>query len=354
MHFSKIIATVARKGQKKARINLSTTARLAPLGKTSHCSNNKEKSENPTSSTKAISDNRLFLRLPQDQEWCKLSPAGVREVMVKKLHISPSIISRIKPVHSGFALSPSNSEVREKILKAENGLFLSGAKLEPATNCVSVLVPTVTAFIQMEEGQVEVSKSMLSDEIERVCSVRPAYIKLFGQNNSKAPHRTWMAYFCKAPRSGFRVFDESGIMRPYKKQQSIEFCKRCNGHHPSKNCSRAPSCGNCGSKNHNVDICKAATKCRNCGGPHRADSRRCLARPTRSGAPSKEQLKVYRQAGEREYQAVLRVRAAEEKAMITEKIIIDSTNSNLPEADSSSDIIQVTPDEVSTGVASRL
>ncbi|KHJ35401.1 putative eka-like protein [Erysiphe necator] len=269
--------------------------------------------------------------------------------MVKKLHISPSIISRIKPVHSGFALSPSNSEAREKILKAKNGLFLSGAKLEPATNWVSVLVPTVPAFIQMEQGQVEVRKSMLSDEIERFCSVRPAYIKLFGQNNPKAPHRTWMAYFCKAPRSDFRVFDESGIMRPYKKQQPIEFCKRCNGHHPSKNCSRAPSCGNCGSTNHNVDICKAATKCRNCGGPHRADSRRCLARPTRSGAPSKEQLKVYRQAGEREYQAVLRVRAAEEKAMITEKIIIDSTNSNLPEADSSSDIIQVTPDEVSTG-----
>ncbi|KHJ31098.1 putative eka-like protein [Erysiphe necator] len=122
-------ATVARKSQKKARINLSTTARLALLGKTSHCSNNKDKSENPTSSTKAISDNRLFLRLPQDHEWRKLSPAGVREVMVKKLHISPSIISRIKPVHSGFALSPSNSEAREKILKAENGLFLSGAKL---------------------------------------------------------------------------------------------------------------------------------------------------------------------------------------------------------------------------------
>lgn len=45
----------------------------------------------------------------------------------------------------------------------------------------------------------------------------------------------------------------------------------------------------------------AATKYRNCGDPHRAGSRRCLARPTRSGVPTKEQMKTYRQTGEREY-----------------------------------------------------
>ncbi|KHJ30625.1 putative eka-like protein [Erysiphe necator] len=247
---------------------------------------------------------------------------------------------KIKPVHSGFALSPSSSEAREQILKAENGLFLTGAKLEPATNWIPILVPTVPAFIQMEQGKVEVNKNMLSDEIERVCSVRPVHVKLYGRNNPEAPHRTWMAYFSNAPRSGFRVFDESGIMRPYKKQQPLEFCKRCNGHHPAKNCSRAPSCGNCGSTNHNTDKCMAATKCRNCGGPHRADSRRCLARPTRSGAPSKEQLKIYRQAGEREYQAVLRARVAEEKAATTESINIDLTSSPITEINSSTDNIK--------------
>ncbi|KHJ36182.1 putative eka-like protein [Erysiphe necator] len=113
----------------------------------------------------------------------------------------------------------------------------------------------------MEQGPVEVSKVMLADEIERVCSVRPAHLKLSGGNKSEALHRTWLAYFTKAPRAGFRVFDESGIVRPYKKQQLLEFWKRWNGHHP------------------NTYI--AATKYRNCGGPHRADSRRCLTRPTR-------------------------------------------------------------------------
>ena len=146
-----------------------------------------------------------------------------------------------------------------------------------------------------------------------------------------------MAYFSKAPRGGFRLFDESSIVRLFKKQQPLEFCKRCNGHHPSKNCSRAPSCGNCGSTNHPEDRCMAATKCRNCGGLHRSDSRKCLARPTRSGAPTKEQLKTYRQAGEREYQALLRAKAAEESAATAEGINDNVISSQISEPESNID-----------------
>ncbi|KHJ30732.1 putative eka-like protein [Erysiphe necator] len=314
---------------------------------------NKNNFSSRTSLTVSTADTRLFVRLSQDHEWRKLSPVAIREVIVKKLHILPKLIGKIKPVHPGLALSPCNLEAREEILKAGNGLFLSGAKLEAATNWISVLIPTVPAFVHMEHGKVEVSKSMLSDEIERVCSERPAHLKLYGQNDSEAPHRTWMAFFTKAPRAGFRVFDESGIVRPYKKQQPLEFCKRCNGHHPSRNCSRAPSCANCGSTNHSVDTCMAATKCRNCGRPHRADSRRCLARPTRAGVPTKDQMKTYRQAGEREYQAVQRARVAEEKAATTDKIEIDLVSNQIRGGIDTPENSQAAPAEDSTAVANR-
>ncbi|KHJ30484.1 putative eka-like protein [Erysiphe necator] len=200
----------------------------------------------------------------------------------------------------------------------------------------------------------EVSSAMLIEEVERITSIRPAHVKLFGRNKAEAPHRTWMAYFSKASRTGFRVFDESGIARPFKKQQPIEFCKRCNGHHPTKNCSRAPSCGNCGSTNHSEELCMAATKCRNCGGPHRSDSRRCLASPTRLGAPTKEQMKTFRQVGEREYQAVLRAKAAEKSANSAENINIDLTCSQDPEVDGNIDNIPASPIENSTGDAIHL
>ncbi|POS85592.1 hypothetical protein EPUL_002819 [Erysiphe pulchra] len=61
-------------------------------------------------------DNRLFVRLPQEHEWRELSPAGIREVIVQKLAISPSLFGKVKPIHSGFALSPSGTEAREAIL----------------------------------------------------------------------------------------------------------------------------------------------------------------------------------------------------------------------------------------------
>lgn len=266
-------------------------------------------------------DQRLFIRLTSNHEWRKLSPAGVREVIVKLLSISPASIGTIKPVRSGFALTPRDNTTRQELLRAGIRLVSSDAKLEAATNWIPVMVPTVPVSIQTVDGRVEITKEILADEIERVSSVRPATLKLYGRNLPNAPHRTWMAYFSKAPRPGFRVFDESGRMRKFKTQQRLDFCKRCNGHHSPKNCSRAPSCGNCGSTMHPEDLCMALTKCKNCGGPHRSDSHKCLARPTRSGLPTKEQLKIFRQAGDREFQAVARAKAAEERAAAVEETI---------------------------------
>ncbi|POS84484.1 hypothetical protein EPUL_003544 [Erysiphe pulchra] len=326
-------ATVARKGKKKARISLSTKTIVAPVRKATQSLTTKNNSPTRDSPSIATTDRRLFARLPQEHEWRKLSPAGIREVIVRKLAISSALFGKIKPVHSGFALSLCSTEARETILDAGNGLFLSGAKLESTTNRTPVIVPTVPATIRKEHGEEEVSKSMLTSKIERVCAVRPIHVKLYGGNKSGAPHRTWMAYFTTAPRTGFQVFDESEIARKFKKQQPLEFCKKCNGYQPTKNRSRAPSCGNCGSTNHVDELCMAATKCRNCGDPHRSDSRRCLVRPTRSGVPTKEQMKTYRQAGEREYQAVDRAKTAEDLAASTQIGGLDITSSEEPEAE---------------------
>ena len=95
----------------------------------------------------------------------------------------------------------------------------------------------------------------------------------------------------------------------------------------------------------------ALTSCRNCGGPHRSDSRKCLARPTRQGAPTKEQLKTFRQAGDREYQAVVRAKAAEDRALAAEES--SETVLSQPEA-MVSENIQASPVEVMSEDAMRL
>ncbi|KHJ34349.1 putative eka-like protein [Erysiphe necator] len=223
-----------------------------------------------------------------------MSTMAGRMILQQRLAISPSLFEKIKPVNSGFALSPCSTEAHETILNAGNGLFLLGAKLESATNWIPMIIRTVPTSIRKVQEEIEVSSSMLIDKVERVCSIRPAHMKL------------------------------------------------------------APSCGNCGSTNHTEDLCTAATKCRNCGGPHRSDSHRFLARPTRSGAPTKEQMKTFRQVGEREYQAVLRAKAAEESAAAAENTIIDLTSSQDKEIYCNFDKIQAFPIENSTSGALRL
>ncbi|KAI0990874.1 hypothetical protein K3495_g17313, partial [Podosphaera aphanis] len=79
-------------------------------------------------------DNRLFIRLPLNHEWRKLSPTGLRNAIIERISVSTPTIGLIKPVRSGFSLSPSSAQAREELLKASGGLFLSGATLEPATN----------------------------------------------------------------------------------------------------------------------------------------------------------------------------------------------------------------------------
>ncbi|KHJ36122.1 putative eka-like protein [Erysiphe necator] len=103
-------ATVVRNGQKKARVTLSMKTQAAPISKATQRVANKR-----NFITTAPTDQRLFVRIPQEHEWRKLSPAGIREIIVQKLSISPSLIGKIKPIQSGFALSPCSTEARQTI-----------------------------------------------------------------------------------------------------------------------------------------------------------------------------------------------------------------------------------------------
>lgn len=84
------------------------------------------------------------------------------------------------------------------------------------------------------------------------------------------------------------------------------------------------------------------------------DSRRRLARPARSGAPTKEVMRIYRQSGEREYQAVLRAKAVEESTASVENLKVDLTSSQCSEIDDEIFNIPASPAKISMGSAMRL
>lgn len=65
------------------------------------------------------------------------------------------------------------------------------------------------------------TKQMLANEIGRVSSVKLELVRLYGRNKVEAPHRLWIALFTKATWLGFRIFDQSGLGRIYKKKQPL-------------------------------------------------------------------------------------------------------------------------------------
>ncbi|KHJ30543.1 putative eka-like protein [Erysiphe necator] len=148
-----------------------------------------------TQSSLNTEDKRQFIRLSQGHEWCKLSPAGIREIIVRKLSISTTCIKFFNPVQSGFALSPCNTQAREALLQTTIRLSSLGVKLESATNLTPVIIPTVPKTIYTTEGSLEVPKRMLGDEVERVTGICPCALKLYGHSRHEASHQTWMAFF---------------------------------------------------------------------------------------------------------------------------------------------------------------
>lgn len=113
-----------------------------------------------------------------------------------------------------------------------------------------IFVLTILSSIRTVESCIEITKSMLTDEIERASSKRLDFVKIYATSKPEAPHRTWIAFFSEIYRGGSRVFDESGVAKIFKKKLPIGFRKRCNSRHNIKTCSRAPSCGNWGSTMH--------------------------------------------------------------------------------------------------------
>ncbi|KHJ33753.1 putative eka-like protein [Erysiphe necator] len=78
-----------------ARVVLNNSTQVNPTGRQSHRPANKEKSKILASQSVVLSDTRLFVRLPQDHEWRKLSPVGIRKVIVKKYKSHPPSLEKL-------------------------------------------------------------------------------------------------------------------------------------------------------------------------------------------------------------------------------------------------------------------
>ena len=306
-------AVVARRGAKKARNNI--TSEPTHGSKATPASSAGPKTQEKKGNGKNEPDPRIFLRLAPDHAWRKLSPAGARDALSKALGTRYSWIDKVQAVKSGFAITAADQTARAEMLKLAGQEKLSqvDARLEERTSWVALMVPSVPTSIRTVNGKVEVTEELVKNEVERVTRLRPTKASPMGKiKENSPPSRTWTCLFeQKAPAKGFRIFDESGKAFEKKERPRTAQCARCLDFHSTRGCSRPPACKNCGSIQHAEEECRALSKCRNCGGPHRSDSRSCLARPFSSGErPAGTQLQMIRQGGQRAYNKALKEHTA--------------------------------------------
>ena len=251
-------ATVAKKGLENNPGPTTTKAASPPK---------------PKQKVTSTVDKRLFVRLERDSEWRSLSLCGAQIAVADSLNCSKDNIKSIQRVKTGFAITAKDDETRQKLLeKADGGIEIF--KLEQASNLVALRIATVPVAIKYSTGVVSTTAQMVADEIFRVTGKVPTQLRPHGVTKSGAKYQNWQALFTResAPRPGFRLFYESGMASTFRPRRQIEQCKRCLGFHPTRGCSRAPACWNCGSTMHSAAECQAPTRCRNCGGPRRSDS----------------------------------------------------------------------------------
>ncbi|CCU83143.1 TE1a [Blumeria hordei DH14] len=283
-------------------------------------------------------------------------PALQDETVSKMLELPQTKIEYVYRVPTGFAIRAENQEARTLILSLAGSFAQQDAILEKATDLTSLRIATVPVAINTIMGRVLITEEMVTDDIVRITKTVPVKVRPHGKGRLGAPYQSWVALFDKAttPRPGFRLFDDSGIAVRHQSRQGINQCKRCLQFHGTvtvsrdkrwgnyvgpigipavtgtRGCSRAPACWNCSSTVHSTAECKAHTKCRNCGGPHRSDSRDCLAHPTNSGMASKDNLQAIRQASQRDFAAVTRAKAAVRRAEAAMTAAAEASNLNQP------------------------
>ncbi|POS81821.1 hypothetical protein EPUL_006452, partial [Erysiphe pulchra] len=299
-------ASITRQGNQVTPAIPSLSA--IPSNTPKHLRADKEKGKHPKLFT---GDDRLFLRLTKEHEWQPLAPSAIRELICKHLECSLTDTLLIRRTATGFASTAKDKETRQLLLDKSSMISAQNAVIEPASDLVTYHIRNVPVAIQSPNNKVFVTKDMVEAEITRVTQASPTTVRPHGKTKAGAPYQSWLAHFPRshAPRVGFRIFDESGLALVNKPRQNILQCKRCLGFHSTRGCSRAPACANCASTMHLTFECKGLIRCRNCGSPHKSDSRNCLARPSRTGPPSKEQLVTIRRMGQRDYHAAARANA---------------------------------------------
>ena len=280
--------------------------------KTSDTPNAKPKPDTSSQvAKKRDADERIFLRVPSDHIWRKMSDISAKEKIIKICHLSYNNITRIQTVRSGFALAVKDQMVRKKLLGFKDDIAKGGMKLEEAQEWKTFIVGGVPLTYIDLEGTHSVTRSVTKEQVAneaqaKARSLEPPVNCTPAQHGGTLNAQSWIVSFDRGAnqiKSGWTLFGCSERAKELEKRERIIQCDKCLGYHNPRICNRAVRCTNCGKPEHGE--CTNPAQCANCNGPHQAKTITCDARPKFKDGKierhTKKQLESIRVLGAKAY-----------------------------------------------------
>lgn len=250
-------------------------------------------------------DERLFLRLSEDDQLRTLSGYALQTLLKSKLGPDGKLLANTLPTKTGFALCPTkgNSEILAEKLSATN--TLNGKLIERASPWISYRISNVprrfgTTNDNLQLSLEPVTTFAVSDAITVAAGTPPISVTPSRDNDAQpdSPTTSWIVRFEEEhivlPRVLY-LFGYRTTSRVLPQRSSVTQCTRCWLWHNSRVCSSPTRCRLCGSSNHteqeHKNLCAGPSehtcppKCIHCHGPHPADFIKCELRP----CPTKSQ-----------------------------------------------------------------
>ena len=197
-------------------------------------------------------------------------------------------IPRAASINTGWAITPANQEIKDKLMEAQNKELLlkalKGEAVEVPTTWYSYAVPGVrSGYFQPETRSIlPVTKELVEEEVIAQTGVSPV------KCTCKAPvgdnPTTWVIHFLEPVRP-FQLFGSSERAQLIRKNPKIlHHNPGCQGFCNPTKCNKAPRCLHCGIRTQDHEgmfgeQCERPAQCANCLGPHRAGYEKCPTRP---------------------------------------------------------------------------
>lgn len=267
------------------------------------------KKSNKTAKGDQKPDDRIFIRVPPDHDWRKMTAIGAKQELISFLKLKSEEITYFQEVRSGFALRAKDQNTKTKIIALKSTAEGNNLKIEEACSWKVFLLRGVSKTYTDMNGT-HSTDALIPEEARVRAGAKEQPVAVhkapFGESLDTC---CYFLSFKEDVKPGFKLFNNSYPAEARIQKPRITQCHRCLGFHNPRNCTRTERCPKCGkpSDKHKDTTanCPSPPQCANCNGPHKADSPKCPARPAiRDGEKvhaTKDQLKAIRELGQKEY-----------------------------------------------------